>query len=113
MIFGYNYFSGRKRREPYYIYIYSKYLVVFAGEELNSHDGEYEPEDEAHQQHVEDGGDGLHQSVHHHLDTRVRFLYIIKWHSARNIGLIQIHAASRQGSFYVYVLQNFICKCTK
>jgi hypothetical protein len=49
-----------------------KYLVVFAGEELDSHNGEYEPEDEAHQQHVEDGGDGLHQRVHHHLDTHVQ-----------------------------------------
>lgn len=43
------------------------HLVVFAGKELDSHDGEDEPEDEADEEHVEDGGDGLHQGVHHHL----------------------------------------------
>jgi hypothetical protein len=34
---------------------------------LNAHDGEDEPEDEADEQHVEDGGNGLNQGVHDHL----------------------------------------------
>jgi hypothetical protein len=49
------------------IKVNKKYLVVFSGEELDAHDGEDEPEDETDKQHVEDGGDGLHQGVHHHL----------------------------------------------
>ena len=43
-------------------------FVELAPEELDPHDGEDEPEDEAHQQHVEDGGDGVHQRVHHNLN---------------------------------------------
>jgi hypothetical protein len=42
-------------------------LVELAPEELDPHDGEDEPEHEAHQQHVEDGGDGVHQRIHHNL----------------------------------------------
>ena len=38
-----------------------------AGEQVDAHDAEDEPEDEAHQQHVHDGRDGSQQSVHHHL----------------------------------------------
>jgi hypothetical protein len=36
-------------------------------EELDAHDAEDEPEDEADQQHVEDGRYGLYKCVHHHL----------------------------------------------
>lgn len=43
------------------------YLEVLSSEELHTHDGEDEPEDKTHQQHVEDGRDGLHQRVHHNL----------------------------------------------
>jgi len=43
-------------------------LVELAPEELDPHDGEDEPEHEAHQQHVEDGGDGVHQRIHHNLE---------------------------------------------
>ena len=42
-------------------------LEELAAEELDAHDGEDEPEDEAHQQHVEDRRDRVHQSVHHDL----------------------------------------------
>ena len=38
-------------------------LVKLSAEELDAHDGEYQPEDEADEQHVEDGGDGVHQRV--------------------------------------------------
>ena len=42
-------------------------LVELSAEELDAHDGEDEPEDEAHQQNVEDGGDGEHERVHYDL----------------------------------------------
>ena len=38
-----------------------------AAEQVDTHDAEDEPEDEADQQHVEDGRDCLDQRVHHHL----------------------------------------------
>jgi hypothetical protein len=43
------------------------HLVVFSSKQLYTHDGKYEPEDEAHQKHIEDTGDSLHQGIHHHL----------------------------------------------
>ena len=42
-------------------------LVELPSEELDAHDGEDEPEDEAHQQHVDDRRDGVHQGVHYDL----------------------------------------------
>ena len=36
--------------------------------EVDPHDGENEPEDQTHQQHVKDGWNRLHQSIHHHLE---------------------------------------------
>lgn len=44
-----------------------KAVVVFPRKQVNSHNAENQPEDETHQQHVHDGGDGAHQGVHHHL----------------------------------------------
>ena len=44
-------------------------LVELATKELDSHDGEDEPEDEADQKHIDDGGDGVHQGIHHNLST--------------------------------------------
>lgn len=41
-----------------------------SGKQVDAHDAEDEPEDEADQQHVHDGGDGADQSVHHHLNTK-------------------------------------------
>lgn len=38
-------------------------------EELHAHNAEDEPENQTHQQHVADTGDGLDQSVHHHLSN--------------------------------------------
>lgn len=42
-------------------------VVVLACEQVDAHDAENEPEDEADQQHVHDGGDGPQQCVHHNL----------------------------------------------
>ena len=42
-------------------------LVKFAGEHLDAHDGEDEPEDETDEKHVEDGRDRLSQGVDHDL----------------------------------------------
>lgn len=38
-----------------------------SSKQVDPHDAEDEPEDEADQQHVHDGGDGPNESVHHHL----------------------------------------------
>ena len=43
------------------------HLVVFSCEHLDAHDGEYQPEDEAHQEHVEDAGNRLDQGVDNNL----------------------------------------------
>ena len=43
-------------------------LEELAAEELDAHDGEDEPEDETHEEHVEDGGNGVHQSVDNNLN---------------------------------------------
>lgn len=40
-------------------------LEELTAEELDTHYGEDEPEDQAHQQHIEDGWDGVHESVDH------------------------------------------------
>ena len=42
-------------------------LVELPPEELDAHDGEDEPEDQTHQEHVENGRDGIHQGIHHNL----------------------------------------------
>ena len=42
-------------------------FAELAGKQVDAHDAEDEPEDEAHQQHVHDGRDGAQQSVDHHL----------------------------------------------
>lgn len=34
---------------------------------MYTHDGEDQPEDETHQQHIKDGRDRLYERVHHHL----------------------------------------------
>lgn len=44
-----------------------KAIVVLPRKQVNSHDAENQPEDETHQQHIHDGGDGAHQGIHHHL----------------------------------------------
>lgn len=44
-----------------------KAIVVLSRKEVNAHDAENQPEDETHQQHIHDGGDGAHQGIHHHL----------------------------------------------
>ena len=43
-------------------------VVILPCEQVDAHDAEDEPEDEADQQHIHDGGDGPQQSVHHNLE---------------------------------------------
>lgn len=45
------------------------YLVVFASKQLYTHDGEYQPEYKAYQEHVEYTRYSLNQSVDHNLNT--------------------------------------------
>lgn len=42
-------------------------LRKFPGEEVHAHDAEDEPEDEADEEDVHDGGDSSQEGVHHHL----------------------------------------------
>ena len=42
-------------------------LEEFPAEELDPHDGEYEPEHEADKEDVDDGGDRVHQSIDNNL----------------------------------------------
>lgn len=46
--------------------------VVLPCEQVHAHDAEDQPEDEADQQDVHDGGDGAQQGVHHHLQVEKR-----------------------------------------
>ena len=45
-------------------------LEVAAAEQVDAHDAEDEPEDEAHNQYVEDGGNRLDECVHNHLSIK-------------------------------------------
>ena len=49
--------------------------MELATEHLDAHDGEYEPEHEADQQHVEDGGYRVHQCVDNDLGGKGGVLY--------------------------------------
>lgn len=42
-------------------------FVEATGEQVDAHDGENQPEDQADEEYVADGRDGSDQSVHHHL----------------------------------------------
>ena len=51
--------------------MFCTHLVELPREELNAHDCEDEPEDDADQQHVADGRDGLHQCVDDNLGGQI------------------------------------------
>ena len=46
-------------------------FVELATKELDSHDGENEPEHKTHQQYIENRGNGVHQSIDHNLQLKV------------------------------------------
>lgn len=46
--------------------------VVLPCKQVHPHDAEDQPEDEADQQDIHDGGDGTHQGIHHHLQGETR-----------------------------------------
>lgn len=45
-------------------------VIVLSRKQVDPHDTENQPKDEAHQQHIHDGGNGAHQGVDYHLDQR-------------------------------------------
>lgn len=45
-----------------------KTVVVLARKQVDPHDTENQPKDEANQQHIHNGRDGTHQGVDYHLD---------------------------------------------
>lgn len=57
-------------RYVYFVSLLVQAFVEFATEKLDAHDGENQPEHQAHQQNVEDGRDCVHQSVHHDLENQ-------------------------------------------
>lgn len=59
--------------------------MIFATEEIDTHDGEDEPEDEAHEEHIDDGRDGSHQGVYHNL--RYRQCYSMLHHQVTHYNL--------------------------
>lgn len=52
-------------------------VVVLARKQVDPHDTENQPKDEANQQHIHNGRDGTHQGVDYHLDQtredRIRY----------------------------------------
>ena len=52
-------------------------FVELPAKELNSHDGKYQPEDEADQQDIDDGGDGVHQGIYDNLEEVLYYFIII------------------------------------
>ena len=42
-------------------------LPKLAGKQIDAHDGEYQPEDEAHEQHISNRGYGTDQRIHNDL----------------------------------------------
>lgn len=50
------------------ITIYIDAFVEPASEELNPHDGKDQPEYQAHQEHVENGRDSVHQGIDNNLE---------------------------------------------
>ena len=53
-------------------------LEVAAAEQVDAHYAEDKPEDEAHNQHVEDGRDRLDERVHNHLSIKIKRRLSIK-----------------------------------
>lgn len=51
--------------------------VELPSKQVNSHDAEDEPENQTHQQHIEDGGNRSNKSIHHHLSTRENLIRIL------------------------------------
>lgn len=51
-------------------------MVELASKQIHTHDAKDQPEDETNQQHVHDGGNCSHKSIHNHLeeDMRIRQL---------------------------------------
>lgn len=42
-------------------------IVEFSRKQVHTHDAEDEPEDQTHQQHIKDGGNGPDKGIYHHL----------------------------------------------
>ena len=59
-------------------------FVELSTKKLNSHDGKYQPEHEADQQDIDDGGDGVHQGIYYNLEQRVKSVMLFHNHSFSN-----------------------------
>lgn len=45
-------------------------VIVLSSKQVDTHNTEDQPEDQTHQEHIHDGGNGTHQSVHHNLQGK-------------------------------------------
>lgn len=61
-------------------------LAELASEQVDAHDAEYEPEDQTHQQHIHNGGDGANEGVHDHLMSN-RYKQIPRWKLACKLAI--------------------------
>ena len=91
-------------------------LVEAASEQLDAHYTEDEPEDQADEQHVEDGRYGLYKRVHHHLAVttdrpsdpvskalesgKAFFLFIVKARPGDTHNIVNIHRELLLGFCY-------------
>ena len=50
-----------------HIKYFPAHLEIFSSKQLDPHDGEDEPENDTHHEHIEDAGDGLNQSIDYNL----------------------------------------------
>lgn len=64
-------------------------LPELAGEQVDPHDAEDEPEDKTHEQHIHNGGDGSYESVHDHLMSNTLKIKISP--TAQSTSLIAAH----------------------
>lgn len=62
--------KGRRRNLSIDFNLVIAHLKVFSREQLDTHYGEDEPENDADHQHVEDAWDGLDEGVHNDLEVQ-------------------------------------------
>ena len=70
------------------LFVGKAHLEVFPSKELDTHDGEDEPEDEADQQDVEDARDGLDESIYYNLK---HFLHLTIYYNLKHFLRLTIY----------------------
>lgn len=63
-------------------------VIVLPSKQVDTHNTEDQPEDQTHQQHIHNGGNGTHQSIHDNLQDKKTKQNWGKW--AKKVGWISI-----------------------